>query len=88
MGFLRRIFSREAPHGLNRESTPGQLLDYLETGRQTAEQMLFTRHRACPECDSDDLRVGAWASNGRAGWTITCINCGHMLERTVEVTVR
>ncbi len=66
--------------------TPGQMLDYLEQDRANAEAILLDHFRECPECDSDYLRLGAWTRHGEAGWTVTCANCGHVLERTLEIT--
>jgi transposase-like protein len=84
MAFLRRLFTREDQRGPGRDASPGQMLDYLEHERAAAEQALLSRHPVCPECDSDYLRLGAWTSKGQAGWTVSCVNCGLMLERTVE----
>lgn len=66
-------------------ATPGELLNHLQDRREAAEQVLLRRYRVCPKCESDYLRVGAWASQGRAGWTVTCVNCGLLLEKTVEI---
>lgn len=93
MGFLRRIFNRSdqpsvpslAAWGLPADATPGAMLDALEQQRETAENVLLRRYTVCPECESDYVRVGAWAAKGQAGWTVTCVNCGHLLERTVEM---
>jgi hypothetical protein len=72
MGFLRRIFRREeTPVGPGRDATPGEMLDYLEEHRAAAEGVLLDRYRVCPKCESDYLRVGAWASQGKAGWTVS-----------------
>ncbi len=87
MSFLRKIVggwnqtARQAPADV----TPGQLLDFLEEGREAAEQDLLRKHTGCPECKSDYLRVGAWTKGGEAGWTVTCANCGEVIARTTEV---
>lgn len=90
MGLLRRLLGqqKEAPRGPSGPApgaTPGQLLDYLEERRPAAEERLLGRTRVCPNCQSNYLRVGAWASGGRAGWTLTCVNCGLLLEKTTEI---
>ncbi len=99
MGFLRRLLRRgddnvpepdeSRPAGVEAApgpgATPGEMLNYLQDRRDAAEQVLLRRYRVCPRCESDYLRVGAWASQGRAGWTVTCVNCGLLLEKTVEI---
>jgi hypothetical protein len=83
MGFLRRLTrKKDAPAA---PLTPGQLLDALQERRDEAEIALRQRYPTCPKCASDYLRVGVWASKGRAGWTVTCVNCGLLLEKTVEI---
>ena len=59
----------------------------LEMDRDRVEGLMLARYAACPECERDHehLRLGAWTRNGQAGWTVTCINCGHLLEQTTEV---
>ena len=96
MGFLRRLLGggadkpgdSPAPKRSDRPgpgATPGEMLNFLQDQRDAAEQVLLRRYQICPKCESDYLRVGAWASKGRAGWTVTCVNCGLMLEKTVEI---
>lgn len=85
MSFLRRIFSGDRGLRTLSGATLGDLLDFLETERPKAEEHFFDKHRQCPDCESDYLRVGAWAKNGEAGWTVTCVNCGYLLEETLEV---
>ncbi|GAB4576180.1 MAG: hypothetical protein Kow0077_31380 [Anaerolineae bacterium] len=85
MGLFRRLLGRNEPEGPGQDATPGQLLDYLQARREQAERVLLSRYRVCPKCESDYLRVGAWATKGRAGWTVTCVNCGLMLDKTVEI---
>ncbi|MBN2472341.1 MAG: hypothetical protein JXN59_16570 [Anaerolineae bacterium] len=96
MGFLKRLLGRGADNAPEPDApgpeatpgpgaTPGEMLNYLQDRRDAAEQVLLRRYRVCPKCESDYLRVGAWASKGRAGWTVTCVNCGLLLEKTVEI---
>ncbi len=85
MSFLRRVLGRQSRPHVDKTATPGDLLDHLEAQRPHVEDRLRLRHGHCPECKSDYLRVGAWARGGQAGWTVTCVNCGHLLERTVEI---
>lgn len=89
MGLLRRLLGRQKEvRGPGPGATPGELLDFLEARRADAEKTLLGRTRFCPQCQSNYLRVGAWASRGRAGWTLTCVNCGLLLEQTTEIEVR
>lgn len=94
MGFLRRLLGRSDDNASEPDqsaaapgpgATPGEMLNFLQDRRDAAEQVLLRRYRVCPKCESDYLRVGAWASQGRAGWTVTCVNCGLLLEKTVEI---
>lgn len=94
MGFLRRLLGQQAddtpeepsgPPPPGPEASPGEMLNYLQDQREAVEQVLLRRYQTCPKCESDYLRVGAWTSKGRAGWTVTCVNCGLMLEKTVEI---
>ena len=85
MGFLRRLFGKGTP---GPDAAPGDLLDYLEARRAAAEKKMLRRYRLCPECKSDYLRLGAWTKGGEAGWTVTCVNCGHLLTRTTEVRAK
>ncbi len=99
MSFLRRLLGRGEPEARRAAepvavtpggealtgATPGQMLDYLEEHREAAEAILLRRHHTCPECSSNYLRLGAWASRGRAGWTVSCVNCGLVLEQTTEI---
>jgi len=81
---FRRLLRRPGPR-FDPGAAPADLLDYLQERRFDAEVRLLRRHPSCPVCNSGDLRVGAWSRSGEAGWTVTCANCGHLLEQTVEV---
>ena len=86
MSFLRKLFGGDRRSPPPAGATPGQLLDLLEERRAAVEPVLLARHPICPQCESDYLRVGAWAKGSPAGWTVTCVNCGAMLEKTTEIT--
>ncbi|MFC1961086.1 hypothetical protein ACFLYO_10290 [Chloroflexota bacterium] len=95
MGFLRRMLGgksaddqspKQFPTG--HVATPGQMLDALEQDRANAEHVLLTHFEQCTACGSDYLRVGAWTRQGEAGWTVSCVNCGQVLERTLEIAPR
>lgn len=84
MGLLRRLFSR-GPRKI-KASSPAQLLDFLQAERDEAEErLLHKKHQLCPHCGSDYLRLAAWAQRGLAGWAVTCVNCGQVLEETTEI---
>ena len=83
MGFLRRLLGGRSGPGKN--ATPGEMLDWLQDERDSALERFYRKYKACPECESGDLRIGTWTRNGQAGWTVTCAACGHVYEQTTEI---